>query len=145
MYKSVRTVQRQPSWRPLGGCSPLPISNRAVKPRTADGTEFILGRVSRCQDFITKAFKSNLRGFFCLLRPTNDLHGVHWVGRGVAHDRAAKSSPRLRVCVPISNRAVKSRTASPGTPSPHRDYASCDDTDVTHTGSSSGESHSMAE
>ena len=40
------------------GVTPLPIPNRAVKPRSADGTALRGGRVGRCQDSFREALSS---------------------------------------------------------------------------------------
>ncbi len=46
------------SWRQCRGCPPLPIPNREVKPRRADGTALNGGRVGNCQHINTESGES---------------------------------------------------------------------------------------
>ncbi len=43
-------------WWLWSGCSPLPIPNREVKPRIADDTALVCGKVGRRQSFIRSSF-----------------------------------------------------------------------------------------
>ena len=53
-YVSPANCQTVYFWWLLSGCSPLPIPNREVKPRIADDTAFICGKVGRRQSFYWK-------------------------------------------------------------------------------------------
>ena len=54
-------------WWLWSGCPPLPIPNREVKPRIADDTALVCGKVGRRQSFIRESRKS--LPFFCLCFP----------------------------------------------------------------------------
>ena len=53
-------------WWLWSGCSPLPIPNREVKPRIADDTALVCGKVGRRQFFIRSSKRDS---FFCLPSP----------------------------------------------------------------------------
>ena len=53
-------------WWLWSGCSPLPIPNREVKPRIADDTALVCGKVGRRQFFIRESISVP---FFCLSNP----------------------------------------------------------------------------
>ena len=51
-------------WWLWSGCSPLPIPNREVKPRIADDTALVCGKVGRRQSFLRSSIRNS---FFFLI------------------------------------------------------------------------------
>ena len=47
-----KPYHRNTFWWLWSGCSPLPIPNREVKPRIADDTALVCGKVGRRQSFL---------------------------------------------------------------------------------------------
>ena len=74
----------------IGGVTPVPIPNTAVKPTGADDTR--KGKVGRCQDFTKQNSPARSAGLFCFVKSNNvPLSHRSPLARGV--EVSVRSSP----------------------------------------------------